>query len=250
MSKQKTFTADELTVILADHLKWLRDEPGGKRANLSAANLSDANLSAADLRAANLRAANLRAANLSAANLSDANLSDANLSDANLSDANLSAADLRAANLSAADLRAANLSAADLSDANLSDADLSDANLSDADLSAAKNVSAVMLARTVIVPPEGPVIGWKRCAGGVIVKLEIPADAKRSNAAGRKCRAEKALVLEVIGAIEGVSMTSSNQITYRAGETVIADKWDEDRWQECSHGIHFFITREEAEAYS
>ena len=26
-------------------------------------------------------------------------------------------------------------------------------------------------------------------------------------------------------------------------------KWDEDRWNECANGIHFFITREEAEAY-
>jgi len=31
---------------------------------------------------------------------------------------------------------------------------------------------------------------------------------------------------------------------------VRCDKWDDDRWNECSGGIHFFLTRAEAEAYS
>ena len=39
----KTYTADELKVILAEHAKWLRNE-GGVGANLSGANLSGANL--------------------------------------------------------------------------------------------------------------------------------------------------------------------------------------------------------------
>jgi hypothetical protein len=36
---------------------------------------------------------------------------------------------------------------------------------------------------------------------------------------------------------------------YQVGATVYPDSWDEDRWNECSHGIHFFITRKEAEEY-
>ena len=36
---------------------------------------------------------------------------------------------------------------------------------------------------------------------------------------------------------------------YRVGETVRPDKWDENRFNECSNGIHFFITRIEAENY-
>jgi hypothetical protein len=39
------------------------------------------------------------------------------------------------------------------------------------------------------------------------------------------------------------------ETTYTVGETVTADEWDEDRWNECSHGIHFFITRDEAVMY-
>ena len=115
-------TKEELSEIIRLHAKWLSDEPGGIRANLSRANLSDANLSDANLSYANLRYANLSRANLSDANLSYANLRYANLSRANLSDANLSRAYLSRAYLSGANL----------SDANLSDANLSDANLSGA----------------------------------------------------------------------------------------------------------------------
>ena len=33
---------------------------------------------------------------------------------------------------------------------------------------------------------------------------------------------------------------------YTVGEIVKADSWDENRWNECSHGIHFFIDRQSA----
>jgi hypothetical protein len=89
----------ELKDILDKHGKYLRNEVGGERADLSGANLSDANLSGADLRYANLSDANLSGADLRYANLSDANLSDANLRYANLSGANLSGANLSGANL-------------------------------------------------------------------------------------------------------------------------------------------------------
>jgi hypothetical protein len=180
-------------------------------------------------------------ANLSRADLSGANLSGADLSGANLSRANLSRADLSGANLSGADLSGAYLSGANLSRANLSRADLSGANLS-----GAKNAELI-IAQTRILP-EGDLIGWKKCAGGVIVKLRIPTDAKRSHAFGRKCRAEFADVLEVFGAEIGISKHDS-KTEYRAGERVTPDAFDEDWQEECSSGVHFFITKAEAEAY-
>ena len=36
---------------------------------------------------------------------------------------------------------------------------------------------------------------------------------------------------------------------YKVGEIVHSDSWDDNRWNECSHGIHFFITRDEAVRY-
>ena len=164
-------------------------------------------------------------------------------SGANLSGANLYSADLRGANLYSADLRGANLSGANLTGANLSGANLAGANLR-----GAKNISNRLNAESFIVPETGSFEGWKKCQNDVIVHVLVPKDAKRSNATGRKCRASKVKVLEIIGAEEGIS-TYSSAVIYRAGKTVKADIWNEDRWVECGGGIHFFITRKEAELY-
>ena len=82
-----------------------------------------------------------------------------------------------------------------------------------------------------------------------MAKLLIPAAAKRSHAFGRKCRAERAEVLEIIGAEFGVTAAHGPKTYYRVGETVLPDAFDENWQDECSHGIHFFITRLEAENY-
>ena len=185
--------------------------------------------------------ANLYRANLSGADLSGADLSRADLPGADLSGADLYRADLYGANLYGANLYRANLSGADLYRANLSRANLSGANLS-----GARNAE-LAVAQTRILP-DGDLIGWKKCEGGVIVKLAIPAAAKRSHAFGRKCRAEFADVLEVIGASSGVS-SHDNKTEYRVGCRVAADRFDENWQEECSGGIHFFITRIEAENY-
>jgi len=205
-----------------------------------------ANLAGANLAGAYLAGANLAGAYLADANLADANLADANLAGANLADANLAGANLAGAYLAGANLAGAYLADANLAGANLADANLAGANLADANLAGAKGAE-LAIARTRILP-EGDLIGWKKCRDGVIVKLRIPADAKRSHAFGRKCRASFVDVVEVIGAEKGVSLHDS-KTTYVAGQRVEPDAWD-DNWQdECSSGIHFYITREEAEAH-
>jgi len=84
-----------LEKILEAHIKWLRNEPGGKRADLSRADLSGADLSRATLCDANLSGAELSETNLSRANLCRADLSRANLCLSDLSDTNLTGANLR-----------------------------------------------------------------------------------------------------------------------------------------------------------
>jgi hypothetical protein len=181
-------------------------------------------------------------ADLSGADLFGADLSGADLSRANLSRANLCGADLSRANLSRANLSGANLSGANLIAANLSGANLIGANLSGADLIGAKNAD-LAIAQTRILP-DGDLIGWKKLNGGAIAKLRIPEDAKRSHAFGRKCRAEYAIVIEG----EGVSV-HDGKTQYTPGRKVVCDKFEDDWTQECAGGIHFFITRLEAENY-
>jgi uncharacterized protein DUF5758/pentapeptide repeat protein len=120
------------------------------------------------------------------------------------------------------------------------------ADLQGADLTDVKG-GALAIAQTRILP-DGDLIGWKQCRQGVIVKLRIPADAKRSHAFGRKCRAAFADVLEVFGAEVGLSL-HDGKTEYRVGQRVTPNGFDEDWKNECSAGVHFYITRAEAEAH-
>lgn len=161
------------------------------------------------------------------------------------------------ANLRNADLSNADLRDADLRGANLRCANLSNADLSDADLSGASIDQMMWDIYTVFYPlqcPEsGSYIGYKK-ASGLVVELEIPADARRSSATSRKCRASKAKVLSItdIDGNPGCDQVRSDYdpgFVYALGETVEVSDFDDDRWNECSTGIHHFITREEAVKY-
>ena len=154
---------------------------------------------------------------------------------------------LQGADLQGANLKGANLEGAYLRGANLEGANLEGANLEGANLKGAKNIKLI-IARTRILPDEGDVIGWKKCVGNIIVKLLIKSETKRCHAMDRKCRAERATVVEVFGAEKGVSF-HDRKTEYIKGEEVICDQWGEDWTVECSGGIHFFITRLEAENY-
>ena len=183
---------------------------------------------------ADLSGADLRGVSLSGANLSGADLSGADLSGANLRSADLSGAYLRGANLRSADLRGA-----DLRGANLRSADLSGARLSGAHLGGARGLFYQ-------IPQEGELIVWKAVAGGVC-KLRVPPEAKRTaTPIGRKCRAEW---VEVLEAPENGKGLHDSSVIYRPGEVVRPDQYDPDPRVECTHGIHFFQTKEEALAY-
>jgi Pentapeptide repeats (8 copies)/Family of unknown function (DUF5758) len=216
--------------------------------DLSGANLSGANLSGADLSDANLSGANLSRANLSGANLSGANLSRADLSRANLSGANLSRAYLIDANLRRAYLSGANLSRADLIDANLSGANLSGANLIDANLSRANLTGARGLARQIVVT-QGTLQVYKKLADGQIATLLVPSFAARVNAYGsRKCRSSEAYVLTLAPPAHS---KHDGSFVYREGITVKPiEPFCDDPRIECASGIHWFITRQEAEEYN
>ncbi len=188
----------------------------------------------------------------SRANLCDANLFGADLCDADLRGADLCDADLRGADLCDADLRGANLFGADLRGANLCDANLSNANLSCASMD--QMIWDIHTAFYPLqCPDSGSYIGYKK-ASGLVVELEIPADARRSSATSRECRASKAKVLSItdINGNPGGDQVRSNfdpNFVYAIGETVEVSDFDDDRWNECSTGIHHFITRAEAVIY-
>ena len=279
----------KLNKILSNHKLWLTDKPNGIRADLKGADLKGADLSGADLKYANLYGANLydadlrgadlyganlgcaylrsadlrgadlkgaylKGANLNGADIRGADLRSANLWDAdlrytNLEGANLGCADLRDADLRDVNLRDVNLGCVDLSGADLKGADLSGANLWDADLSCVKNIFFPMAC-----PEKGSFIAFKK-AGCYIIELFIPSNAKRCSATSRKCRCSKAKVISITtlsGDKTNITEVHSNydpNFIYKLGEYVEVKNFDDNRWNECSTGIYFFITRQEAVNY-
>lgn len=110
-------------------------------------------------------------------------------------------------------------------------------------------------------PAEGDIIGWKVCHGQVystpcLVKLHIPDGAKRTSGFGsRKCRCERALVLDILY-IDGTPAKETTvfshydkTFSYTKGKWVHSDYYDNDRRFVCSSGIHFFMERQEAINY-
>lgn len=222
---------EKLDKILENHKLWLNGE-GGECANLRGADLRYANLYNIDLRCANLNSADLSGADLRCANLRGVDLSGANLNSANLSGASLYNANLRGASLYNANLYSSNLNNANLN-----------------------NVKTNMytIGYNLACPEEGSFIGYKK-VGKYIVKLLIMEDSKRNSATTLKCRCDKAKVLDIekIDTGEKIESTPSDydiNFIYKVGEIVKVDNFDENRWNECSTGIHFFMNKQNAIKY-
>ena len=153
-------------------------------------------------------------------------------------------------------LEAAVKSGADLRDANLIGAYLRDANLIDANLRDAKDIPFVPFA----CPSDGAFVGWKKVYDEekekkCLVKLLITEDAERCSATGRKCRCSKAQVLAIYDLDDNMeemgscTNTQYAETIYKVGCDVLPDRWDDNRWNECSNGIHFFTNKQEAIDY-
>lgn len=218
----KKMSESEISRCLESHRLWLRGDPLGVRADFSRVDLSHCDLSNTNLKRANLSWADLRHADLSYADLS---FSDFTLSD--MSGANLECANLECTNLFSADLIGANLH-----------------NI---------KVSSSTQWYFTHCPEEGSFIGWKLCEGHggySLVKLKILKDAKRSSATTNKCRCDKAKVLAIydyeMNEVPRAWSFRDSNFVYEIGKTVFVEDFDENRWNECSTGIHFFLTKEEA----
>lgn len=263
-----------LAEILENHKHWLMKDVDGwedMRANLDGADISDtdlhgvnlqyahlddvdfcqSNLRGADLRRASLHHAYFGYANLCEANLNGADIVNGNFYYADFSDASLTNTYLVGSHLVHADLQCANLGWADLRNCVFYDTDLRGCNFMYANFRGSEYVSYIPLQ----CPSDGAFVGWKK-VNNVLIKLEIPADAKRSSATTNKCRCDKAKVLgfyDILGVneldITELVNDKYKKCRYVKGEMVYPDSFDEDRWGECSHGIHFFINKQDAINY-
>ena len=174
-----------------------------------------------------------------------------NLSYANLKNTNLKFANLSYTNISFTYYFAfANLNGTNLTNANLTNVDLVFTDLSTAILDNVKGLNGQC-------PKEGSFIGWKKCCyftpyfnyDPYIVKLEIPADAKRSLCTSIKCKCDKAKVIEIQNLdgtkadIDEVQLRYKPNFKYKVGEIIEVSDFDEIYQKKYASVIYFFMNR-------
>lgn len=113
-----------LQAVLERHQKWLNDEEGGERANLT-----DANLASTNMKKVNLASAIMEGSDMSGANLTGANLMGTNMRKSNMNGSDMSGANMMYANLAGADLRKSDMRYANVIDTNMKDANLAYTNM-------------------------------------------------------------------------------------------------------------------------
>ena len=195
--------------LLSSHRLWLDGEPSGVRLSLEGEILTDKSFSYADLRKANLRNTNLTGASMYRA-----------------------------------DLRGTDFRGAVLSGVNFENAIIDETTLG---------------LPLLVCPEEGGFTAFKKVyflGMPYIAQLYVPADAKRSSSTSRKCRCSKAKVIKFLrldrteAKIDGARSSWDPNFNYYKGKYVEPNKkFDENRWNECSSGIHFFMTFQEAADY-
>ena len=224
-----------------------------EEAVMSGVNLSCANLRNADLDEACLANAQLSNADFSGANLFGALLYRATLISAHFYNVDLRYANFKYANLRKAALQNSKLLTADFSQSNLIQVDFRNSNLEGASLRGA-NITGTYFDPRPKAPEKGSFVAWKKVynkqGDPVIATLLIPENAKRTTPlVGRHCRAEFVKVLELSPNVSFAKCKYYPDRIYQIGKIVCSTYYESDVQVGDSHGIGFYLTREEAEQH-
>lgn len=183
----------------------------------------------------------------------DVVLSGADFTGSSVENALFDGCPMKGASFRNANLKTASFRYCDMRQCDIRGADLFGAVLEYADLTGIISDEGTKWFR-LHCPEKGAFLGYKKCFNNRLVQLLIPADAKRTSATLPSCRCSKAKVLTIKSFDfkeeydEAWSLVDEDFI-YKKGEWVEVKDFNEDRWQDSTTGIHFWLTREEAEAY-
>ena len=273
-------TIEELDKILAENYKFDTGK-GGKKAvlreydfsgmDLSGKNFSFLDLSSSDFTNANLDGccflyadlqkslfihSSVVTARFDYAILTRADFYKADITKSDFAHANCCYANLKGAYFDDATLHYANFDLSTLTKSEFSNAECYGAHFKDSILYEAYFLGASGLPPLPSACPEtGSFIGYKKSLEGFIIKLKIFESSKRSSSTGRKCRCDKARVLEIQDCNGNKLQTTiahseyQPDFVYEVGKIVSVKDFDDNRSNECAPGIHFFITRQEAVDY-
>lgn len=189
---------------------------------------------------------------LSNFNLSNTNLINTKLSHTNLSGANLHNADLIHADLSYADVQNADLSGATLDYAYLDSTDFRGALLKNTSMTEANLIGTLFdesekIRKGIILKEK--MIGYKKCGDGEIITLRIPKGAIVFSINNSQCRTNKAKVIDISNGEKSTASIYDDYFIYELGKTANVEDFDLRYNVECTTGIHFFRTKEEAENF-
>lgn len=211
-----------------------------------------------DMQEITLKNMNLAGASLTRVDFSGVTFENVCLESADLSGCKLKNAWFQNSSLHGAILRDADMESCMLRKADMRECDIRGANLYCAVLEKAKLKGIISDEKTqyfrLYCPEKGAFLGYKKCCFDRIAELLIPGDAKRSSATLNTCRCSKAKVL-IIKSVdcstyyEEAWSLVDEEFVYRKGEWVEVPDFDEDRWNDSTTGIHFWMTREEAIGY-
>ncbi|MGN1166198.1 MAG: pentapeptide repeat-containing protein [Lachnospiraceae bacterium] len=160
---------------------------------------------------------------------------------------------LRNVNFKNAIMRTASFRYCDMRECNIEDANLFGAVLEHANLEGIVSNEGTQWFR-LRCPETGAFLAYKKCVNDRMVQLLVPADAKRTSATLPSCRCNKAKVLTIKSFDykenfeEAWSLVDENFV-YKKGEWVEVKDFNEDRWMDSTTGIHFWMTRKEAQDY-
>lgn len=250
-SPSNVFILDEVTGIqqtlqemLDNHILYLNNDPTGVQLDLTGKFLNQVDLNGVDLRDSILVDTSIIYSDLSGVNFSNADLTNANFLGSYFEDSIFANA---------------TLSYTQFVNADLTNANFSDANLFNANLRKATKSGLITNVNTQYYDIQCPALGtaftgYKK-AGEYLIELLVPADAQRSSATGDKCRVDKATVVAITKIADGtpgdnVFSDYDDTFLYKIGQTVVPDSFDTDRWNECSNGIHLFLTKDLAKNYN
>ena len=276
---------EELDAIIEKHEKWLSGDPDGERAELSGFMFDRLDLSSRNLTRIVLRNCHFRMCNITKSRLIDSDFTESDFRFCDLSFANMRGCSMHNTGAESSDFDHCDFDASDMSSCmfarcsllvssfrgsnltftrflecslyecvfghnDMSHSKFKSCDIDNIYISSVKNFPYIPMT----CPETGSFVAWKK-ANGLIVKLKIPEDARRSSATGRKCRCDKAFVV----AIENIDGTPSmlkevtsnydENFVYRVGEMVNEITFSDDRFRVCARGIHFFMTRQEAVEY-
>ena len=266
-------SSKQLKTIMDAHAKYLAGKASGKRAVFSNVELtgefSDIDFSKASFNGVTAEYVTFCDCKFNECQFDeDCNFVNAEFNDCDLTDVEMrNGANFAKASFDNCNFKDANCYGAIFRDTAFWDADLTNVKMLEADFTNADfarcKLDNIMYDEctcgiALACPEKGSFTAFKKAKlyndNNCIVELQVPADALRSSATTRKCRVSKATVVAIY-TMDGKSVkqnaysTHTRSFVYKIGKTVEVKNFDKNRWNECSSGIHCFITKREAEQY-